>query len=362
MRFHNIDLHVAVIEDVRFFLERLGHCVDVNNLSGHTWALGRPRRRTFANIRAGHWEKDILRPWTAASVWLATRGFAGYDGAITTHLPALGLAYEWMRRPLVTVLSARYQLPFSAAPERWQALTDFFVERRRRGLSTCVANNQYDAAYFEYFTGIRPRVIPSVCAYIDFQVKSPWTPNDGPVLVFGEPKAARVLSSHVPGAGFVRDLYPQYEYDQVIRARAHVIVPYNASTMSFFEHYRLGIPQFAPTPRFLSALRHEGLALNQLTDAGFGQSPVPRRGGTLPDPNDARHIDAWFSLHDIYTFPFVTLFDSFEELSAKIAACDGAAISARMRAFNERREIEAQTGWSEVFEDVQNHGRRSARS
>ncbi len=88
---------------------------------------------------------------------------------------------------------------------------------------------------------------------------------------------------------YVRHQVPE-ESDDVTRVRAHVTIPYNASVMSFFEHYWLGIPQFAPTPRFLLALQREGRALSQLTGTAFAPSPVARRGGTLPDPNDGRNV------------------------------------------------------------------------
>ena len=352
MRLHNLDLHVAVIEDVRYFLERAGHSVDVHNLSGHTWALGRPSHRRFATIRAGHWEKDILRPWTAPAVWLAAMGFHTYAGGVVTHPASLALAYRSMSRPLLSVLCSRYEIPFSRDPARWEMLTRFFIARHDHGLAHFVANNAYDAAYFEHFTGIRPILIPSVCAYIDDHAASPWRPNDGPTLVFGEPEPARRAAARLENASFLRDLHPRYTYDQIVRARAHVTIPYNASTMSFFEHYRLGIPQFAPTPRFLAALQREGLALGQLTAAGFRESPVRRRGGALPDPNDSRNIEAWLPFHDIYTFPHIVLFDSFEELKTQLATFDGAEISSRMRAFTERRLFENRAAWNHVFEAV----------
>lgn len=350
MRFHNVDLHVAVIEDVKDFFADLGHRIDVNNLSGHAWALGRPLKKAYGPIRAGRWEQDIRRPWVSPRLWLAAGGFAGYAGGITTYAPSLALAYRWLRRPLISVLCIRYEVPFSSSPDEWERLTRLLIDRHSRGLARFVANNSYDAAYFEHFTGIRPTLIPSVCAYVDRHVSSAWSAGRDEVLVFGEPEAGRVCAGRLPNAHFIRDRFPRYTYDDVARVRAHIIIPYNASVMSFFEHYWLGIPQFAPTKRFLLQLRREGRALSQLTGAGFGPSPVARRGGTLPDPNDERNVEAWLPLHDIYTFPWVTLFDSFEELTGLLDAMDGPGVSAKMHAFNQQRQSEARNLWAQVIE------------
>lgn len=350
MRFHNVDLHVAVIEDVNDFFTGLGHQININNLSGHSWALGRPMMPSYGPIRADGWKHDIRRPWTSLRLWLTARGFAGYAGGITTYAPSLALAYQWLRRPLISVLCIRYEIPFSSSPMEWEALTRLLVKRNSRGLAHFVANNSYDAAYFEYFTGIRPTLIPSVCAYVDQHVSSAWSPGRSEVLVFGEAETGRACASRLPNAHFIRDRFTRYAYDDVARVRAHVIIPYNASAMSFFEHFWLGVPQFAPTPRFLLQLQRDGRALSQLTGEGFGPSPVGRRGGTLPDPNDGRNVEAWLPLHDIYTFPFVTLFDSFEELTRLLDSVDGPSVSARMRAFNERRRMEARSRWAQVIE------------
>ena len=50
----------------------------------------------------------------------------------------------------------------------------------------------------------------------------------------------------------IRDLYPHFEYSDLVKHRAIVLIPYQVSIMSLFEYYRMCIPLFVPSTALLA--------------------------------------------------------------------------------------------------------------
>ena len=106
--------------------------------------------------------------------------------------------------------------------------------------------------------------------------------------------------------------------------------------MSFFEHYTMSIPLFAPTLEFLTHLHLKHFFVREKSHLGTkqqGLSTIPvhpdYNGSALvrlhkdsskrvaldpSDDSDARNVRYWLSLADFFTFPHVVLFESIEHL------------------------------------------------
>jgi hypothetical protein len=358
VRFFNIDLHVAVIEDIMTMFRESGHTVDSHNLSGHMWTIGKTQSQGYGPVHLRNWER-CLRSRTIA--WrFYTRNLLDYDGFVVTHLAAMSRLYARYRIPVIVNLSTRYEFPFTARPRRWRGLNKYLVERTRDGLAHLVANSLYDQAYFEYFTGVRPCYIPSICSYIDRYAGSKYAPEYDEALIFGDQAAGVECSRKVPAAVWVRQRLPRHEHRDLVRFKAHVNVPYNASVMSFFERYWLNVPQFVPSQDLLLRLHRDGKALQQLSWMKvLNGSPLPRVGTDLPDPNHADHLKAWMPLYDFFTFPHITYFDSYEDLADKLRSADLPRISQQMGLANAGRKDEASRAWKRIADAVASYSYRA---
>ena len=51
----------------------------------------------------------------------------------------------------------------------------------------------------------------------------------------------------------MHELYPTYRWQEILSHPAMVLIPYQVSTMSFFELYRMNMPLFVPSLRLLCA-------------------------------------------------------------------------------------------------------------
>ncbi len=369
MKFFNIDAHVSVIEDVSTQLQTLGHEVESHLLSGHYWALKKPA----ANQGIGDPDHGGRRGYGAVHVQMHETLWTGgrvadlkafcdrfhrdnqrleeFDGFIATYPPSFALLYELFRGHVIVDIPIRYETPFTSTPDYWAKFNDYLVRGTLSGKVTVVANSLYDAMYYEYFTGHPITPISSTCEYID-RFAPKYDPKDRYFLSFGEHAGCRALGKAIPEVRFIRDLYPTcYNHEVLSRAWGIVWIPYAPSIMSFFEHYWLNIPLFVPSKNLLMFLHEKGWALSQLPWVGRTGSPLPRAGTDLPDPLSASSAEAWLSLYDFYNekeFPYITYFDSLDDLAAKLEKVDLKEISAAMGVHNQARREHNLGAWKPI--------------
>ena len=142
-------------------------------------------------------------------------------------------AFVPFNKSLIIIASIRYEQGRGEA-ERWQALNSLLSDVSRDPRSVLAANNLYDAKYIEYFTGLRPLLLPNYCAYLS----DTYQPTRKQFLV------APIHSTELYDVFFaefdnivmkrgvnlvlfpLREMYPQYLYSDLASHRGIVYVPY----------------------------------------------------------------------------------------------------------------------------------------
>jgi hypothetical protein len=367
MHFFNIDLHVAVIADVRRILEGLGHRVTSWGISGHEWVFGRHPARVDV-INQATWRGLDQRLCDAFYARYA-RELDGYDAFVVTHTPSFAMLYERWEKPIIVVASTRYECPFTSDRARWEGLNAFLRRHIDDGLVIPVANNKYDAAYAEYFTGRPWPVIPSLCEYTgarytgtrpQFLHTSLFKGFELPPGVVDRDRAfapsliARALW-RVPGV-----LRRGPSWQDFADHRGVIHVPYNASIMQLFELYSAGVPLFMPSFQFLGALHRRHAREGVLSQLSYNQVEGRPPGSAIPadarDPNnyvDTDLVMEWTRLADFYdpeNMPHIVQFDSFDHLRELLEITPLAAVSERMRAHQATRRAAAISSWRKAIE------------
>ena len=127
-----------------------------------------------------------------------------------------------------------------------------------------------------------------------------------------------------------------------------VVVPYTKSVMSFFELYRMNVPLFAPSVDLLLQweLKHHVMSERVY----WSGAPRPREypNTTRLPPNSRTSKPAlrhWLALSDLYAFPNVTFFDSWEELVTMLHTADLPALSTAMAQANAAMLSELRGTW-----------------
>jgi hypothetical protein len=354
MKFFNVDLHISVIEDIKYILEGLGHSVTNWSISGHTWVFNRQPARVDV-INASNWES--ITPEMCDQFYARYRTeLSGYDAFIVTHTPSFAMLFEKFCKPIVIVASTRYEAPFTDKPALWEVLNEFIRKNVQSGRVIPIANNKYDAAYAHYFTGVEWLHIPSLCAY----TKSQYLPQKREFLF-----SSRLEHGAMPAMGGMVGkhavLCPGYKWPELAAYRGIVHIPHNVSTMTIFENYTSNIPMFFPTQKCMRELRlaHPGHVLCEMSWAQVrGLAPRSPVRSDVDDPNNYRDIEVfarWLTMADFYDsrwMPHLTYFDSYDELAVQLGRVDTAAVSQRMRETNCWRQGEIHRLWTDVIKQL----------
>jgi len=249
-------------------------------------------------------------------------------------------------------------------PVRWAEWVANIKAMAARG-NIIAANNLYDVHYIKYHTGLDAEYIPSWCGGEGQQDR--YAPVAGRAILVGpyrdnlegewDHPILKGLRAAVDSDGGSRlkqevhrmsDLYKTYKWEEIVQHPAVILLPYQVSSMSFFELYRRNMPLFAPSLSLLARwTREHGI----MWERKYGEPPfIPHKhmDAEPGHPDDPARLEYWLGLSDYYSeghFPNVTLFDSWGDLIVKLASRNLRAISAAMASHNERAREQLTASW-----------------
>jgi hypothetical protein len=349
----NIDAHISVIADIRVVLDSRRLSLTSWSISGHTWVFGRDRDPVaVVNERTWHRLDPALARRFRRAYGAYLRQFRGY---VAAYPPAFALLYEGLPGTTLAVCATRYEWPFTHDAARW----DWLDEGLRRAVDarslTVIANNRADADYLENYTGLRPAYVPSACSYI-----APTYRGRRPAVVVCTKRdvlAKSICNELKQEAIPLRaGLGKRYAWADLYDYRALVVIPYNTSLMSLFEHYSACAPVYVPSRPFLGELMKDHPA-EVLSDLSFsqvtGQPAVIRRSAelNLNEVRDKQVVDWYLDRADFYDrswMPAIRQFESWPHLDHLIATDDHAAISQEMAADKPERLGRIAALWNDV--------------
>lgn len=350
MKLFNLDCHISVIADIKKTFEELGHSVDSWSISGHNWVFDREPMKV-----------DIINPhtWQHIDENMCNEFYdrykdelSIYDAFICTYPISFSMLFEKFKKPIILQIPIRYETPFYSDASKW----DKFNEYLRRGIDNDmiipISNSEYDKKYFEFFVNRECKLIPNICDYTE----TSWNPTIDKFLYYSR------LPITLGESIIDKASLGKYKWEDIASYRGIIMIPYTSSTMSIFEYYTSNIPLFCPSKKFICELysKYGNYVLSELTWNGtFGL----RSGSVIEcdrskDPNDYMNIDImseWIEYSDFYNnewMPYITYFDSFEELSSILDSSDVSRISNNMKEFNISRKKKIYDMWDNVLKNI----------
>lgn len=321
MKFFNIDLHISVIEDIKFIFKELGHEVTSWNLSGHNWVFGRNptsvdiiNQNTWKYIDQNMCDKFYERYKSELSI---------YDGFIACYPPVFSILYERFNKPIFTIAATRYEYPYSNNASQWAWLDNKLRHMIDIGQIIPIANNKYDKFYCEYFIEREFKHIPSLCNYVNSKYS-------------GIKEAIVSGRSSINGFDHISSL-GRYTWNDLYSHKAIIHIPYNVSIMSIFEQYTANVPLFFPTFDFGKQLQ------GYLSELLF--MPNIRFDNELITDNAIRLSD----FYDEEWMPHIQYYDSVNSLIHKINTVDLENISYQMSEMNKTRSSKIIDSWSSIL-------------
>lgn len=294
-RFFNLDLHISVIEDIKYICSELyKENVEIVNwsISGHNWVFQKPEKDVVA-IHQGTW-KHINESMIHAFQDYYDEELKTYDGFIVTHTPVFAMLFEKYNKPILVVNTCRYDQPFCWTKDTYMLdrFHDCLRKLQREKRLSIVSNNAADKAYLYERTGIDSIHIPSLCLYTN----ATYTGKHPQFVVFQ--KSTTLFPNHP----LLTKLSDRYSWQDLYDYKGIIHTPYEMSTMSIFEQFWRGIPLFFPTKRFYKQCLKEGSMEFISLYHKWGQ------------PISETEIDVWLDKADWYAFPGLYYYDSVEDL------------------------------------------------
>lgn len=351
MKIFNLDCHISVIADLKHIFETLGHEVTSWSVSGHNWVFGKESSKV-----------DVVNQhtWGRLDGDMCDRFYerykeelSQYDAFLCTYPPAFSMLYERFGKPIILHIPIRYEVPFHSSREKWTEFNEYLRRGIDSGMIIPVANSEYDKRYFEFFVERQCLLIPSLCEYTETQ----WNPSKSKFLYY-----SRLPINLDPSIIVNKDSLGRYRWEDLSQYNGIIMIPYNCSTMSIFEHYSANIPLFCPSEKFMMSLysEHGSYVLSELTwNRTFGMAP----GSAIEcdrsmDPNrydDTNIMSKWISLSDFYNrewMPHIVYFESIEDLYEKIRDTDLLHVSSKMKEFNIKRRSSIIDMWKSTLEKI----------
>lgn len=187
---------------------------------------------------------------------------------VAYSIPLIEL-FEKLNRSIIVVDALRYEVTLRNNVIHWKSLNELIrklvLSDAHRGRHVIGANNLYDVEYIQYFTGIKPEYIPSFCAYTGER----YNPTRHSYLYARRPnrpvgdfwnKPFEKQYKTINASFKIMELtkaYKKFDFSTIAAHLGIVYLPYQVSLMMFFEQYRMDIPIFVPSAKYLLKLHME---------------------------------------------------------------------------------------------------------
>ena len=351
MNFFNIDCHISVILDLKCIFEEIGHQVTSKSISGHNWVLGKSAD-SIDIINQSSWH-HLNNEMCDLFYKRYKDELSGYDAFICTYPPSFSMLYEKFDKPVLLHVPIRYEVPFHNDGNKWNSFNNFLRYNIDKNKIIPVSNSLYDKKYFEFFVQRECDYIPSLCEYTNTK----WSPTSDNFLLYSQLDLDLSKKNITDKKNLGR-----YKWEDISKFKGIIMFPYNCSLMSIFEYYSSNIPLFCPSKKFMLELYsgNSNIVLHQLTwNQVFNLSP----GSIIDcdrnrDPNnykDLNIISEWIQYSDFYNvdwMPFITYFDSFDDLYFKMENTDLVEVSKNMENFNVSRKNHIISRWKEKINSI----------
>ena len=235
------------------------------------------------------------------------------------------------------------------------------------------ASSKYDMEYLRHYSGIRD-VLPLYAhseTYIGNTIYKPTRPEIILFLCKWNPGFFwdRRFVTEIKKFKIVnfRELYHNFLFSNFVQHRAAVFLPYAVMSYKITELYRMGIPLFFPSMKYLQNIKPIGddrtiLARYYCAHTRLklkDSDMVPHPNSIHPySPNLQENVDKeseyyWLQFADFFQWPHITYFDDFKDLERQLEKANFGNIHNRMMEENKKQRKESLNNWCKVFNKIE---------
>ena len=347
----NLDLHVAVIQDISTYFPPTQTKLTRFSLSIHNH-LQRPfylwSPDPVAIVNQSTW-KELDNSKVEEFKRRYRRFLETFDGFVVTYPTSFVDLFIETNKPILAVIATRYEAPYTEMQAKWEELNRSLVAGVTSGQITLIANNAGDAEYIKYFTGLSVPVLPSLC-----DGKELWSGSSGRRITMAKDLNLR-RSIHEKTHGLfqpIESLGRPYKWADLMTCLEVLVIPQNISTMTLFELATAGVPVVVPGRELLKEMKdlYSGV-LDELSfaeaygvdaDGRFGESGSPAKW------KDGSYLDWWLDRADFLNpelMPNVRVAETYSDLM--LSDRDVRALREAATPAIQVRNAQIRDGWQE---------------
>eukprot|EP00802_Teleaulax_amphioxeia_P015938 Tamp_16040.p1 GENE.Tamp_16040~~Tamp_16040.p1 ORF type:complete len:475 (+),score=83.61 Tamp_16040:80-1426(+) len=275
IRLFNLDLHYAVIADVKDTLKTLYGpkvhvtCWSQNMMDITGFGFDKPDKTMFQQIgeekqntltggrttvNLFSWY-DLTEQLVDAFCWVHNHTLSKYDGFVVTHSPVFCRLFEKFEKPIILVNTCRYDQPYcwSGDYEQLAELNACLNRLQSKGLLVAISNNKADQDYLRLGSGVESVHLPSLSKYTNTTYDAKAASNVPALIASMQFSIPAEQKAQLEAKGIMQK-QGRLEWEALYQRRALIHFPYEVSTMSVFEQYSAGVPLLFPTKRFCHEL------------------------------------------------------------------------------------------------------------
>lgn len=321
-RVFNLDAHISVFRDLEMGFRDFPVFTTSWSISGHNHLV----RRFFKTadpvqiITESNW-KDLDSKIIVEFREKYRRFLDSFDGFVACYPPSFVRIYEETGKPILSVVATRYEHPHTLDISEWGALDSSLKKGTLENRLRLVANNHGDADYLDFFTGISPEVLPSLCDYTG----ETWRGSSGSKVFYCRSQALENKIVEETQGSWVpvrKALGASYTWSKLANVSEVLVIPYNISTMTLFELATMGVPVSVPSRSFMRTLAdsYDGVLSELSFYQVHGASTSELSEANPNNFNSKTFFDWWLDRADFYStslMPNVRTIESFNELNGR---------------------------------------------
>jgi len=333
----NIDLHISVIAEVKDIFERINTDTVIEDwtLSGHAWVMNRTPENIDI-INSSSWKNmdtDLIEKFIDKYDEI----FKTFDGFICCYPISFAMIFERYNKPIYIINCVRYDMPFCWNNNNImiEKLHTCLINLQNKNLLKFISNNKADDSYIKFgIPELYTTIIPSLCLYTNMR----WNENNTNNKFLLYTGSLPFENNNI----VCRSSIGHFTWDSIMMFKGIIHLPYEASTMSIFEHISSEIPLLFPTKKFLKYLWDNNLIRNQMNYWKHNSNTI------IPDYlKETINNNFWIENADYYHLDGYYYFDSFEELNYMVANFNDQYYNIRINFIKKRKEMALQKYESE---------------
>ena len=159
------DYHVTPIMDIKSLMKPIGVKIIDKSLSYYCGRVGTcAKGMQIINRENGmRLTPEIIEQFY--QVYKKDRDMQSVTAFVCTLPVAMCEAFIPFNKSIIVIATIRYEQGRNE-PDKWMKLNQNLQHIAAQPNSLVAANNAYDQKYIEYFTGIKPWLVPNLCAYL----------------------------------------------------------------------------------------------------------------------------------------------------------------------------------------------------